>query len=89
MGAPILCSVPLGFEIQHWLELSRNPYDKIGHFMRVVSEPALLAREVLLRPACQRPQDAGVRDLEASLAFSAFYELIEWGRRCGFGSRRR
>jgi uncharacterized membrane protein YjdF len=31
-----------------WLELSRNPYDKLGHFMQGLV-PALLIREILLR----------------------------------------
>ena len=26
--------VPLGFEVQQWLDLGRNPYDKLGHFFR-------------------------------------------------------
>ena len=40
--------VPLGFELQSWLDLSRNPYDKIGHFTQGFV-PALVAREILLR----------------------------------------
>ena len=26
--------VPLGFEVQQWLDLGRNPYDKLGHFFQ-------------------------------------------------------
>lgn len=26
--------VPLGFEVQQWLGLGRNPYDKLGHFFQ-------------------------------------------------------
>jgi putative membrane protein len=70
--------VPLGFELQHWFGLSRNPYDKIGHFMQGFA-PALLAREILLRG-----QHVNGRKMLAfvviciALAISATYELIEW-----------
>ncbi|MCV2502789.1 MAG: DUF2238 domain-containing protein [Neisseriaceae bacterium] len=40
--------VPLGFEVQEWLGLSRNPYDKLGHFFQVFV-PALIAYEILVR----------------------------------------
>lgn len=40
--------VPLGFEVQEWLNLSRNPYDKLGHLFQGLV-PALAAREVLIR----------------------------------------
>lgn len=70
--------VPIGFQLQEWLELVRNPYDKIGHFFQGFV-PALAAREILLRGAYVR----GRRMLEfvvvsIALAISAVYELIEW-----------
>lgn len=70
--------VPLGFWMQDWLELARNPYDKIGHFMQGFG-PALVAREILLRGAWVR----GSKMLAflvvcVVLAISASYELIEW-----------
>lgn len=40
--------VPVGFQVQEWLALSRNPYDKLGHFFQGLV-PALAAREILLR----------------------------------------
>src|SRR5512135_1610470 len=40
--------VPLGFWIEDMLSLSRNPYDKIGHFMQGFV-PFLVTREILLR----------------------------------------
>ena len=40
--------VPLGFWIEHAFSLSRNPYDKIGHFMQGFV-PFLVTREILLR----------------------------------------
>lgn len=77
--------VPLGFELEHWLHLSRNPYDKIGHFMQGF-EPAILAREILIRG--QHVQGRKMRVyviLSIVLAFSAFYELIEWGAAVSLG----
>src|SRR3954463_10429585 len=47
-GAYSYARVPLGFAIQDWLHLSRNPYDKIGHFFQGFV-PALIAREILIR----------------------------------------
>ena len=56
----------------------RNNYDKVGHFFQGFV-PALIARELLLRN--QVVNGAGWRNLFVicfCLAFSAFYELIEW-----------
>src|SRR5438128_183546 len=47
-GAYSYARVPLGFSIQEAFGLSRNPYDKIGHFMQGFM-PAILAREILVR----------------------------------------
>ncbi len=33
-GQYTYAKVPVGFEVQEWLGLSRNPYDKLGHFFR-------------------------------------------------------
>ena len=70
--------VPLGFWIRDWFDLARNNYDRIGHFFQGFV-PAVLAREVLLR---KTGLGAGkmLFFVVASicLAFSAFYELIEW-----------
>lgn len=78
-GAYTYARVPLGFQIQEWFHLSRNPYDKIGHFMQGFV-PAIAAREILLRGGVVR----GRRMLAflvgcVVLAISASYELIEWG----------
>ena len=51
--------VPLGFEVQQWLDLGRNPYDKLGHFFRGLV-PALVARDPAARRLCAGPQDAGL-----------------------------
>ena len=40
--------VPFGFWLQDALDLTRNPYDRIGHFAQGFV-PAIAAREVLLR----------------------------------------
>ena len=56
----------------------RNNYDKVGHFFQGFV-PALLAREILLRK--QVVDSDAWRNLfivSVCLAFSAFYELIEW-----------
>jgi putative membrane protein len=56
----------------------RNNYDKVGHFMQGFV-PALLAREILIRK--QVVNGAAWRTVfivSVCLAFSAFYELVEW-----------
>ncbi len=77
-GAWTYARVPLGFWLQDLMHLSRNPYDKIGHFMQGLI-PAMLAREVLLRRAylTSRPMAAFLSACVA-MAISAVYELIEW-----------
>lgn len=84
-GAYSYARVPVGFRIQDWLDLSRNPYDKIGHFFQGLV-PALVTREILLRGAYVR----GRRMLAflvicVVLAISACYELIEWGAAMALG----
>lgn len=77
-GVYTYARVPLGFEIAELFNLTRNPYDKIGHFFQGFV-PALVAREVLIRGEFVN----GRRMLNflivcVVLAISAFYELIEW-----------
>ena len=77
-GAYTYARVPLGFQLAEWLELARNPYDKIGHFFQGFV-PALAAREILVRGDFVR--GARMRDFLVVcvvLAISASYELIEW-----------
>jgi putative membrane protein len=70
--------VPLGDWLRGVFNLSRNPYDRIGHFAQGFV-PAILARELLLR---RTPLVRGIWlfFLVASvcLAVSACYEFIEW-----------
>ena len=70
--------VPLFDWISDLFGWERNNYDKVGHFMQGFV-PALLAREILLRKKLVNAD--GWRNfiiLSICLAFSAFYELIEW-----------
>lgn len=84
-GAYTYARVPLGFQIEAWLGLSRNPYDKIGHFFQGFV-PALVAREILIRGAYVRGRKM-LAFLVASvvLAISACYEFIEWGTALALG----
>jgi putative membrane protein len=70
--------VPLGFWMQDWFGFARNHYDRIGHLAQGFV-PAILAREILLRRTPLRP-GGWLFTLVTSvcLAFSAFYEMIEW-----------
>jgi len=77
-GAYSYARVPLGFWIQDWLGTTRNPYDKVGHFMQGFV-PALVAREILLRNGYVTSRAmAGFLSACVALAVSALYELIEW-----------
>ena len=56
----------------------RNNYDKLGHFFQGFM-PAMLAREILIRKQVVNGKAWRVLFvLSLCLAFSAFYELIEW-----------
>ena len=70
--------VPLGFWAADLFGFTRNHYDRLGHLSQGFI-PAILAREILVR----RSPLAGSRWLPVvvvslCLAFSAFFELIEW-----------
>jgi len=78
--------VPLGFWVQDLLGLSRNPYDRLGHFAQGFV-PAILARELLLRTSPLRPGRWLFAIVTAlCLAFSACYEFIEWWAALAGGS---
>lgn len=84
-GAYTYARVPLGFQLQDWLHLERNPYDRIGHFMQGFV-PALVAREILLRGAFVRPgKMLGFLCICVAMTISATYELIEWGAALALG----
>jgi len=70
--------VPLGFWVRDFFDLSRNHYDRLGHVAQGFV-PAILAREVLLRLSVLRPGKwLFFLVVSVCLAFSAFYELVEW-----------
>jgi putative membrane protein len=70
--------VPLGFDLQELLHLSRNPYDRIGHFAQGFV-PAIIAREILLRRSpLGRGRWLAFVVTSICLALSATYELVEW-----------
>ena len=61
-----------------WLDLNRNPYDKVGHFFQGFV-PAMLAREIVLRGAyVRRGKMLVFLVICVVLAISACYELLEW-----------
>jgi putative membrane protein len=70
--------VPLFDWIRDQFGHQRNNYDKLGHFLQGFV-PALIAREIVVR---RKVFNSDVwRDffiVSFCLAFSAFYELIEW-----------
>ena len=71
--------VPLGDWLQALTGGERNNYDKLGHFAQGFI-PAIIAREVLIRHHVINSR-AWLAFVVVSicLAFSAFYELLEWG----------
>lgn len=84
-GAYTYARVPFGFYLADLLNLSRNPYDKIGHFMQGFV-PALVAREILIRGQYVRGrQMLAFIVVCVVLAISASYELIEWAAALALG----
>ena len=70
--------VPLFEWLQHGFNWSRNHYDKLGHLAQGFI-PAMVARELLIRTSPLQPgRWLFFIVLAASLAISAFYEMIEW-----------
>jgi putative membrane protein len=84
-GAYTYARVPLGFHIEEFFHLTRNPYDKIGHFFQGFV-PALIAREVLLRGQYVRGRGMLAFVVVCIvLAISATYEFVEWGAALSLG----
>ena len=75
--------VPLFDTIRDLLGQSRNNYDKLGHFAQGFI-PAIICREIIVRKKWMDSADKHKNAVIAfftvcfCLAFSAFYELIEW-----------
>lgn len=75
----------------NWLKdvfgLSRNHYDRLGHFAQGFI-PAILTREILIRNAVVRSRKwLFFIVVSICLAFSAFFEFIEWWVALISGSR--
>jgi putative membrane protein len=71
--------------IRDALGLSRNYYDRLGHFAQGFV-PALIAREILLRTTpLRRGKMLSYIILSICLAISALYELCEWRAAVAFG----
>lgn len=71
--------VPLFDWLKEVFDHSRNNYDKVGHFAQGFI-PAILAREILIRKNIVQGAKIWLNYIILSiiLAFSAFYELVEW-----------
>lgn len=77
-GAYTYARVPLGGWVQQAFDISRNPYDKLGHFMQGFV-PAMVAREILIRGEYARGRRMiAFLCICIALAISAVYELVEW-----------
>lgn len=70
--------VPIGDWLQELTGGERNNYDKLGHLAQGFI-PAILAREVLIRNRVVAVRGwLSILVVSMVLAFSAFYELVEW-----------
>jgi len=69
--------VPLGDWARDTFHFARNHYDRLGHFAQGFV-PAILVREILIRKLALRGFAVVILTVACCLAFSAFYELIEW-----------
>jgi putative membrane protein len=78
--------VPLGKWVSDWLSLERNHYDRLGHFLQGFV-PAIMARELLLRrKVLERGGWLFLFVTCICLAFSAFFEMLEWWAALAWGS---
>ncbi|MEO7361181.1 MAG: DUF2238 domain-containing protein [Gemmatimonadaceae bacterium] len=84
-GAYTYAKVPVGFWVQDVFDLSRNPYDKLGHFWQGLV-PALVARELFIRHRIVRAGAwTSILGVAVALSVSLLYELIEWGAAVALG----
>ena len=84
-GAYTYARVPLGFWVQDLFHLSRNPYDRLGHFAQGFV-PTLVARELFVRLGIVRPGKwTAFLAVTVALAISLSYELVEWGAAVSLG----
>ena len=83
-GAYTYARVPIGFAVQDWLHLARNPYDRFGHLMQGFV-PAIVLRELLIRGGGITHRLLAPTVLAFCLAISALYELLEFGTAMALG----
>jgi putative membrane protein len=84
-GAYSYARVPIGFAVQDWLGLARNPYDRFGHLMQGFV-PAIVIRELLIRIGGLAPgRMLTALVIAVCLAISAAYELIEFAAAMALG----
>ena len=83
-GAYTYARVPIGFAVQDWLHLARNPYDRFGHLMQGFV-PAIVLRELLIRGGGIAHRLLAPTVLAFCLAISALYELLEFGAAMALG----
>jgi len=83
-GAYTYARVPIGFVVQDWLHLARNPYDRFGHLMQGFV-PAIVLRELLIRGGGITHRLLAPAVLGFCLAISALYELLEFGAAMALG----
>ncbi|MEF3193468.1 MAG: DUF2238 domain-containing protein [Halothiobacillaceae bacterium] len=77
---------PVGLWVQEVFDLARNPYDRFSHIMQGIT-PALLARELFVRLRVVRGNGwLFFLAVSVALAFSAFYELMEWAAAMAYGA---
>lgn len=70
--------VPLGNWVRDAFHLSRNHYDRLGHFAQGFV-PAMIARELFIRlRVVPSPAWRNFNIVCVCLAISALYELVEW-----------
>lgn len=79
--------VPIGNWIRDHFHLSRNHFDRFGHFFQGVI-PAMCARELILRTSpMKRGKWLFFICVSIALAISASYELFEWRYAVTFGGK--
>jgi putative membrane protein len=77
-GKYTYAEVPIGNYIKDIFDMSRNHYDRVGHFFQGVI-PAVIARELLLRKTnLGRGKMLFFVCVCAAMFISASYEIIEW-----------
>ncbi len=79
--------VPIGNWLRDTFDLQRNHYDRLGHFAQGFV-PAILARELLLRlTPLKNGRWLFYIVVSCCLAFSAFFEFLEWWTALIMGGR--